>query len=61
VFLVFIGIASRLTECIENAYLAVSADARRIGDTFENAMSFVTTACAPAIMQEHGDNVGFRA
>jgi hypothetical protein len=47
--------------CIENAYLTAVADGRRIGDTFENAMSFVTMACEPGRIEEHGDNVGFRA
>jgi hypothetical protein len=48
-------------ECIETAYLTVSADARPMSDTFENAMSFVTMACEPGIVEAHGDNVRFRA
>jgi hypothetical protein len=28
--------------CIENPYLTARADARRMADTFENDMSFVT-------------------
>lgn len=60
-FLEYDDIASSLMECIENAYLKTSADARRMADTFENAMSFVTITCAPGTITEHGDNVGVRA
>jgi hypothetical protein len=61
VFLEYDGIASSQMECIENAYLKTSPDARRMADTFENAMSFVTITCAPGTIPEHGDNVGVRA
>ena len=60
-FLEYDDIASSLMECIENAYLKTSADARRMADTFENAMSLVTMACEPGIIEAHGDNVRFRA
>jgi hypothetical protein len=61
VFLEYNAVASSLMRCIENAYLTAVADGRRIGDTFENAVSFVTMACEPGRIEEHGDNVGFRA
>jgi hypothetical protein len=61
VFFEYDGIASSLMKCIETAYLTVPADARPMSDTFENAMSLVTMACEPGIVEAHGDNVRFRA